>query len=149
MKQESKATNHPKTDNHSLFLEWYEEGSRLVYEGEQVLVFVADICVVPGHLLVVPKEDYVSIFDVPSKVRHELYDVAVMMAKRAMERLDCKGVQIMQNEQMYVLEPEHKYHVSHIHLHVQPRFSPEEIQVQVERRCLTAAEIAEYRSLYR
>lgn len=136
-----------KTENHDLFLEWYEDKNRIVYEGKHVVAYVAEVAVVKGHLLVVPKKDYTSIFDVPAEVRHELYDVAVMLAERAMKKLNAKGVQITENENMYEVEPDNKWHVSHIHLHVHPRYSKDDIKVQLNRVKLSTKEINDCREL--
>ncbi|MFW5746064.1 MAG: HIT family protein [Nanoarchaeota archaeon] len=131
----------------NLFLEWYQEGSQIVYDGADVVVFLSSVAVVKGHMLVVPKKKYTSVFDVPEHVRHELYDVAVMMAERAQQRMGCKAVQIVQNEQFWKMEPESRWHVDHIHIHVQPRFSSEEVGLVLHRFELTDEDVECYREL--
>ena len=91
----------------------------LVYEDEMVVVFMALHPVVPGHLLVVPREHAVGLEDLERVTSAHVWSVGHDMA-RALRRsgMRCEGINI------FVCDGEAAFQtVFHFHLHVIPRYA--------------------------
>eukprot|EP01130_Rhizamoeba_saxonica_P017650 TRINITY_DN85_c0_g2_i2.p1 TRINITY_DN85_c0_g2~~TRINITY_DN85_c0_g2_i2.p1 ORF type:complete len:140 (+),score=38.47 TRINITY_DN85_c0_g2_i2:52-471(+) len=71
-----------------------------------------------GHALVISKEEYNDIFDVPTEVLQEMALAAQTVAKAMKSGLDADGVNIVQNSGAVSGQE-----VIHIHIHVIPRYA--------------------------
>ena len=125
-----------------LFCDWLEKRKQILWEDEKVVVFVADLAYTKGHLLVCSKEHYESIYDAPESVRKNIFDTCLKMGKQLKDKLDVKGYTLGLNEKLYIVQPEKKTHVKHIHMHVIPRRFGEKISFE-ERVHLTKEEVNE------
>jgi len=87
------------------------KNSKVVYE-DDILAVILDINpVCDGHLLIIPKEHYATVFDVPEKTLHYMYEVAHKMIELENERLGYEGASILFNygdEQV----------IKHVHMHI-------------------------------
>jgi histidine triad (HIT) family protein len=91
--------------------------SRKVYEDDLVLAFLDISPVSPGHVLVVPKEHFNPIWNVPDDVLARLLSVAKRIAKAQMDSsLAPDGVNLFQTN-----GPAAGQTVFHVHFHVIPR----------------------------
>lgn len=70
-----------------------------------------------GHVIVVPKEHYESIYTLPDKVGHRVFDVSKQIAIAMKKAYKCDGIKVIQNN-----EPAADQHAFHYHLHVFPRY---------------------------
>ena len=89
----------------------------IVYEDDQVVVFMDIGPIIKGHALVVSKEHYDPVTETPDDVLAKLHQTAKRIARAQMNGLGADGVNIMQNNGMAAGEE-----VPHIHVHVIPRF---------------------------
>lgn len=71
-----------------------------------------------GHCLVLPKEHYANVFEIPEDVLGRAYGVAKMMAAKLTEVTGCDGVNILQNNGEAAGQT-----VFHFHIHVIPRWN--------------------------
>jgi diadenosine tetraphosphate (Ap4A) HIT family hydrolase len=91
----------------------------LVYQDKTVVVFMALHPVVPGHLLVVPREHAVGLEGIDAVTSAHVWSVGHDMA-RALRRsgLRCEGINIFLCDGEVAFQT-----VFHFHLHVIPRFA--------------------------
>lgn len=90
--------------------------STKVYENDDVFAFLDIKPVNPGHALVIPKEHYVNIHDMPE----DLFGKVAVGAKKvadAILKLGAKGVNIKMNNGKAAGQD-----VFHAHVHVMPRY---------------------------
>lgn len=91
--------------------------SRKVYEDDLVVAFLDISPVSPGHVLVVPKEHFNPLWNVPDEVLARLLSVAKRIAKAQMDSaLAPDGVNLFQTN-----GPAAGQTVFHVHFHVIPR----------------------------
>ena len=90
----------------------------IVYEDDDVLVFMDIGPIIKGHALVISKQHYDPITQTPDEMVAKLHITAKKIAQAQMNGLDADGVNIMQNN-----GKEAGQEVEHIHIHVIPRFS--------------------------
>ncbi len=91
----------------------------LVYEDGTVVVFMALHPVVPGHLLVVPREHAVDLEDLDGVTSAHVWSVGHDMA-RALRRsgMRCEGINVFLCDGEVAFQT-----VFHFHLHVIPRYA--------------------------
>lgn len=98
--------------------------SRTIYEDEQFRVFLDLSPAAKGHALIVPKEHYANLYEIPE----ELAADAMRLAKKEMalmtKKLSCDGFQLMQNNGETAGQT-----VFHFHLHLIPRYKNDGQQI--------------------
>ena len=90
----------------------------IVYEDDDVLVFMDIGPIVKGHALVISKKHYDPVTETPDEIVSKLHLTAKQIAKAQMNGLGAEGVNIMQNNGMASGQV-----VPHIHVHVIPRYN--------------------------
>ncbi len=125
-----------------LFCDWVSGKKQVLWEGDNIIVFVASLAYTKGHLLVCPKKHYESIKEVPDDVKKELFFTGIEMGERLKEKLGSVSYSIGLNEKLYLAEPHKKTHIPHVHMHVIPRMEGEEISYK-ERLHLGKEDIVE------
>jgi histidine triad (HIT) family protein len=90
----------------------------IVYEDDDVLVFMDIGPIIKGHALVISKKHYDPVTETPDEVVSQMHIVAKRVAQAQMNGLGADGVNIMQNNGSAAGQE-----VPHIHVHVIPRFS--------------------------
>jgi len=90
----------------------------VVYEDDQCIVFMDIMPITDGHLLVVPKEHYPLVIDVPDELVMHLYKVA-KMANKAIRQSDIRseGINYFLADGVAAGQE-----VFHSHLHIVPRY---------------------------
>lgn len=105
--------------------------SNIVYEDDLVMAFLDMNQDCPGHALVVPKEHYVSINDLPIPVLNHIMGVCLKLKTLYEEKLNIDGLTLLQNNGI-------AQEVKHFHMHfipkysVKPNLSSEEILVKLK-----------------
>jgi histidine triad (HIT) family protein len=89
----------------------------VVYEDEEVLVFMDIGPVIKGHALVISKKHHDPVTETPDEVLAKLHLTAKRIAQAQMNGLGADGVNIIQNNGKVAGQE-----VEHIHVHVIPRF---------------------------
>ena len=92
--------------------------SRTIAENEMFRVVLDVGPATRGHALILPKEHYRNLYDLPEEVAAEALKMAKMVALKMKEKLNCDGVNIVQNNEEAAGQT-----VFHFHMHVIPRFS--------------------------
>lgn len=70
-----------------------------------------------GHALILPKDHYRNLFDLPEETAAEAIKMAKKMAVKMKDKLNCDGVNIVQNNEETAGQT-----VFHFHMHVIPRY---------------------------
>lgn len=95
-----------------------------VYENQHVLAFMDIAPANPGHLLIIPKQHYRNIFDMPTEVGSKIMEAAVSLAKAIREALNPDGLNLFQSN-----EPAAFQTVFHFHLHLIPRWEGDPLRL--------------------
>lgn len=90
--------------------------SYTIFEDELVKVFLDINPNTNGHSLIIPKKHFTDIDDINNDTLIHIMDVARYVKKLLINKLNCDGVQLIQNNGDC-------QEVKHYHLHVQPYYS--------------------------
>ena len=90
----------------------------VVFEDDDVLVFMDIGPIIKGHALVIPKKHYDPVTETPNEIVAKLHLAAKRIAQAQMNGLGAAGVNIMQNNGTAAGQE-----VPHVHVHVIPRFA--------------------------
>lgn len=104
--------------------------SRTVYEDELIKVIMNINPTTNGHLLVLPKEHYVDIFDIDEKIiNHSFKIIRDTLYPLLRDNLGCEGLTLSENN---LLGQE----VHHFHIHVTPRYQNDLVDYQYNKEML-------------
>ena len=90
----------------------------IVYEDAAVLVFMDLSPVNVGHTLVVPREHWENIYEIPENVLTDLFSVAKRVSTAVKKTVGAEGISVLQLNGRAAGQT-----VMHFHVHVIPRFS--------------------------
>ena len=91
--------------------------SSIVYENEWILAFMDLRPVSEGHALIIPKQHYVDIFDIPAELLAETHKVTKTIAAAVRKATCADGISIVQQNGKAAGQD-----IFHMHVHVIPRF---------------------------
>ncbi|HVO36906.1 MAG TPA: HIT family protein [Candidatus Acidoferrum sp.] len=97
-----------------------EEASR-IYEDENVVAFLDDRPVNEGHTLVIPKEHYENIYEIPDEQIAYLFKIVKKVAQAIAEGEEAGGISIVQNNGKAAHQ-----NIFHFHVHIIPRYEGQE-----------------------
>lgn len=102
--------------------------SSIVYEDEYVLAFMDISPVNQGHLLVIPKNHYAYLSEVPEEIAARMFTIGQKLAKAIrMSGLKCEGINF------FLADGEAAFQeVFHSHLHVFPRFKGDPFKIDAD-----------------
>ncbi len=89
-----------------------------IYEDENCLAFLDITPVNPGHILLVTKEHYENIYELPDEIFSKLAPIIKKLAIAAKKGMDADGINIGMNNE----RPAGQI-IPHVHFHIIPRFS--------------------------
>lgn len=92
--------------------------SRKVYEDEDFIVIMDVEPATKGHCLVLPKEHYANLFEMPEELAAKVLPVAKKVASHLKETLGCEGLNLVQNNGEVAGQTVH-----HFHMHLIPRYA--------------------------
>ena len=91
-----------------------DAGARIVLEGERTLAFLDHRPLFPGHVLVIPREHYETMRDLPADLLAEMFADARRLAVAVEDALGAEGSFVAVNNRV-------SQSVPHMHVHVVPR----------------------------
>ncbi len=100
-----------------------------IYEDQLVKVFLDAYPVNKGHTLVIPKEHYKDIYDIPENVMGRIGEVAKKIAEKYKGILSTDGVNLLQSNGGIAGQV-----VFHSHLHIVPRYKNDGIDMWFHRQ---------------
>ncbi len=91
----------------------------LVFRDELVSVWINSFWIGKneGHLIVVPNQHLVTLWDLPTSVGHRIFEVSKLMSTVLKKVYGCDGITLRQNN-----EPAGDQHAFHYHQHIFPRY---------------------------
>lgn len=93
-----------------------------IYEDERFRVILDLGPASKGHALILPKEHYADIYEIPEDLAAEAYKLAARLAKKLTEVLNCDGFNIVQNNKGAAGQT-----VFHFHMHLIPRYENDQV----------------------
>jgi histidine triad (HIT) family protein len=87
-----------------------------IFEDRKCIAFLDINPINPGHFLVIPKEHYKTITDMPKKLCKHIAGVVWDLTLKLQQTLDPEGVKVLQNNNEQAGQA-----VPHYHVHVIPR----------------------------
>lgn len=92
--------------------------SRTIEENDMFRVVLDVGPATRGHALILPKEHYRNLYDLPEEMAAEAVKMAKKVALKMKEKLNCDGVNIVQNNEESAGQT-----VFHFHMHAIPRYA--------------------------
>lgn len=92
--------------------------SATIYEDEDFKVILDISPAAKGHALILPKEHYANIYELPEDLAAKLMVLAKKLATHMTEQLKCDGFNLVQNNGEVAGQT-----VFHFHLHLIPRYA--------------------------
>ena len=102
--------------------------SHKVYEDEDNVAFLDINPTTPGHTLVLPKRHFENILDVEDAALCKLILAVKKVAQKTKIRLDVDSLNVMQNTGRMSGQS-----IDHIHFHVVPRYTPNDMRIISQR----------------
>jgi len=96
--------------------------SAVVYDGPDVMAFLDIRPANPGHVLVIPKEHFEILPQLPEQLNSNLLQLVKLIAQAQIETIGAEGVNILQNNGGVAGQA-----VRHIHFHVIPRYKGDKV----------------------
>jgi histidine triad (HIT) family protein len=100
-----------------------------IYEDDRVFVFLDIKPLSRGHALVLPKEHFENIFDVPKELYSYMFEVAKNISVNIKEKYKPEGIFINQNNGEMAGQSIH-----HIHVHVKPIYNESQKHREEDKR---------------
>lgn len=91
--------------------------SKTIYEDEKFRVILDLGPATKGHALILPKEHYANLYELPEEMAGDVMKLAQKMATQITEKLGCEGFNLVQNNGDLAGQT-----VYHFHLHLIPRY---------------------------
>ena len=109
--------------------------SKTVYEDDLIKVIMNINPSSNGHLLVLPKEHYVNILDVPEEiVNHSFKVIRDNLYPMLKEKLECLGLTIAENNEL-------GQEIRHFHIHLTPRYENDNVDFSYNKDMLDDIDI--------
>lgn len=106
-----------------------EAPAEVVYETSDVIAFMDALPMTPGHLLLIPKRHMQDLYALDPSEAAPLLLAASLLARRLVEALNAKGVNLLNNN-----GPAADQSQFHLHFHVIPRYGNDRLLHPYERR---------------
>ena len=95
----------------------WESPASVVYEDKEVLAFMDIRPVSEGHTLVIPKQHYQNIFDIPLELLTTTHQVTQKIVRAVQKVANADGITIVQQNGAAAGQD-----IFHFHIHIIPRF---------------------------
>ena len=99
-----------------------QASASMIYEDETALAFLDIKPLNEGHTLVIPKEHYVTIFEVPEELVAHLHRIVKRVALAVKEATEVDGISIIQQNGKAAGQE-----IFHLHVHVIPRYEGQKL----------------------
>lgn len=96
--------------------------SYTIYEDEIIKAFLDISPESNGHTLIIPKKHFENIYDMEPEILKHVEMVSVKVGKLLKEKLNCKGITRVQNN-------EYGQEVKHYHMHLIPRYEGDKLSL--------------------
>lgn len=112
--------------------------SHTLYEDEQFKVILDVGPATRGHALILPKEHYANLYEIPEDLAMNAMKLAKKMVKIMTDQLGCDGFNLLQNNGEAAGQT-----VFHFHMHLIPRYKNDGNILNYETKEFSQEELAE------
>ncbi|MCI7814713.1 MAG: HIT family protein [Lachnospiraceae bacterium] len=112
--------------------------SATLYEDERFRVIMDLGPATKGHALILPKEHFANLYELPDEIASEAFVLAKKMVTKLTETLKCDGFNIVQNNGACAGQT-----VFHFHIHLIPRYKNDQVGLTWTPGVLTEEDKAE------
>ena len=112
--------------------------SKTLYEDDNFRVILDLGPATKGHALILPKEHYANLYELPEETAGEAMKLAKRMAVKMTERLGCEGFNLVQNNGDLAGQT-----VFHFHMHMIPRYQADGQKIGWKPQDVTQEELEE------
>lgn len=116
--------------------------SNTIYEDDSFRVILDNGPATKGHALVLPKEHYANLFEIPDEVLSGAAVVAKKVSLTMKEKLACDGLNLVQNNGETAGQT-----VMHFHLHIIPRYKDDGQHILWKPTSPSAEELAQIKDV--
>ena len=106
-----------------------------IYEDDNFLSFMDVNPMSFGHCLIIPKDHYENIYEMPEDLLSKLFPIVKKIAVRLKEVTGCDGMNIFQNNGLAGNQT-----VFHYHVHIRPRYNNDNLIPSIPTHELTEEE---------
>ncbi|MBQ8878314.1 MAG: HIT family protein [Lachnospiraceae bacterium] len=116
--------------------------SKTIYEDDKFRVILDLGPATKGHALILPKNHYANLYELPEETAGDVMKLAKKMATVMTEKLGCQGFNLMQNNGETAGQT-----VFHFHMHLIPRYENDGQEINWKPGSPTQEELEEIKSL--
>lgn len=116
-----------------------EVPSAKVHESERLLAFLDIAPTVKGHTLIIPKDHYRSLLDLPADLGAELVEALKVVGRAVMEGTGADGLNLGMNTNAAAGQV-----VMHAHFHLIPRFNGDGLELWGQKSYAGKEEMNDY-----
>ena len=113
-----------------------------IYEDDSFRVILDLGPATKGHALILPKNHFANIYEIPEDVAGDVMKLAKKMATHMTEKLNCDGFNLVQNNGEAAGQT-----VFHFHYHLIPRYKDDNQHILWEATSPSAEELEELKNL--
>lgn len=118
-----------------------EVPSKTLYEDDNFRVILDLGPATKGHALILPKEHYANLYELPEETAGETMKLAKRMVIKMTERLGCEGFNLVQNNGDLAGQT-----VYHFHIHMIPRYQADGQKIGWKPQEVTQEELEEIKN---
>lgn len=115
--------------------------SKTLYEDDGFRVILDLGPATKGHALILPKEHYANLYELPEETAGEAMKLAKRMVVKMTERLGCEGFNLVQNNGDLAGQT-----VFHFHMHMIPRYQADGQKIGWKPQDITQEELEEIKN---
>lgn len=115
--------------------------SKTLYEDDKFRVILDLGPASKGHALILPKEHYANLYELPDETAGEVMKLAKKLAVQMTERLGCEGFNLVQNNGELAGQT-----VFHFHMHLIPRYRDDGQKIGWKPQEVTQEELEEIKN---
>lgn len=116
--------------------------SRTLYEDEQFRVIMDVNPATRGHALILPKNHFANLYELPDETAAEVMKLAKKMAGYMTKKLNCDGFNLLQNNGEYAGQT-----VLHFHMHLIPRYKDDKQTLGLKGREASEEELDQVKKM--
>lgn len=116
--------------------------SKTIYEDDKFRVILDLGPATKGHALILPKNHYANLYELPEEKAGDVMKLAKKMATVMTEKLGCQGFNLMQNNGETAGQT-----VFHFHMHLIPRYENDGQEINWKPGSPTQEELEEIKNL--
>lgn len=106
--------------------------SATLYEDQDFRVILDVAPAAKGHMLILPKQHFADICEIPQDLTGKAFILAKKMAEKMERALECDGINVLQNNHEAAGQT-----VFHFHIHLIPRYAGDKVGISWKTGKLT------------